>query len=196
MRWFAMVMLGMGLLVSPAWADAPHKLAEDRAVTRSEFVQAVGHWIHAYEQLAHKSLKHPKETILLYLDLNDGSVRDTALDLEKNYRLFEGVDEFHYGLFEPDVPMTRLQAAQILRNVVGLVESNTKARVTLATPKEFQDHFADPVDQQAVSELSARAIFHGFRDATFQPAQKLTHHQFELLQADFLHYLDVSAQKP
>lgn len=196
MRWLALALLGLGMVTSPAVARTPaSEYAVSTSVSRAEFVQAVARWIYHYEDTYKRNLKSPKDSILLYVDLG-GSLKETVHELESQYRLFEGVSEFSYGVFEPSKPMTRLQAVQVLRNLVSLVEADAQAGVTLTVPKEFRDRVADQETAAAIDLLTTRRIFYGFPDKTFHVEEKLTRRQFEALRSSVMGYLDGASKKP
>lgn len=196
MRWLALALLGLGMVATPAVAATPvAEYAVSAPVSRAEFAQAIARLIYFYEDTYSRNVKNPKESVLLYVDVS-GALKDTVRELESDYRLFEGVDDFAYGVFEPSKPMTRLQAAQILRNLVNLVESDERARVTLTVPRQFTDRSADQSTAAAIDTLTTRRIFYGFPNRTFQPDERLTRQQFEALRSNVKAYLENAARKP
>lgn len=196
MRWLALAIMGLGLVATPAVAaESSAEVAVSAPVSRGEFVSAVARWISYFEETSKKSLKSPKESVLLYVDLG-GSLKDTVNELEGSYRLFEGVDDFSYGVFEPSKPLKRLQAVQILRNFVSLVESDAQCGVTLSVPREFRDRSSDQATAAAVDLLTTRRIFQGFPDKTFQAGENLSRRHFETLRSSFMTYLDSAVKKP
>lgn len=196
MRWLALALLGLGMIVPPAMATTPSATyAVSAPVTRGEFAQAVARWIYYFEESHKRNLKNPKDSVLLYVDLA-GSLKETVRELEADYRLFEGVDDFAYGVFEPSKPLTRLQAAQILRNLVNLVEADERARVTLSVPREFTDRFSDQATAAAIDLLTTRRIFYGYPNRTFKPDEKLSRAQFETLRSNVNAYLESAARTP
>ncbi|HEY9857364.1 MAG TPA: S-layer homology domain-containing protein [Stenomitos sp.] len=196
MRWLVLALMAVGMVATPAVAATPKaEVAVASSVTRGEFAQAVARWIDFYEDTYKRSLKSPKESVLLYVDLG-GSLKETVNQLESQYRLFEGVDDFAYGVFEPSKPLTRLQAAQILRNLVTLVEADEAARVTLSVPREFRDRSSDQATAAAIDLLTTRRIFFGYPDKTFMAEEKLTRRQFEALRSNVMGYLETASKKP
>ncbi len=195
MRWLALALLGFGMVAPAAVAAPAAEYAVSAPVTRGEFVQSVARWIYHYEDTFKRDLKSPKESILLYMDLG-GSLKETVHEMESKYRLFEGVSGFSYGVFEPSKPVTRLQAAQILRNVVTLVESDARDGVKLTVPREFRDRSSDQETAAAIDLLTTRRIFYGFPDRTFQADENLTRRQFESLRSSVMGYLETAAKKP
>lgn len=196
MRWLALAIMGFGMVATPAVAATPSAdFAVSASVSRGEFVQAVARWIYHYEDTYKRSLKNPKESVLLYVDLG-GSLKETVHELESQYRLFEGVEDFSYGVFEPSKPMTRLQAVQVLRNLVSRVEADERAGVKLSVPREFRDRSSDQSIAAAVDLLTMRGIFIGYPNKTFRVDEKLSRRQFETLQSNFVSYMDTAVKKP
>lgn len=196
MRWLALAVIGLGMVAAPAVAaESSAEVAVSASVSRGEFVSAVARWIAHFEETSKTSLKRPKDSVLLYVDLG-GALKETVNELESSYRLFEGVDDFSYGVFEPSKPLKRLQAVQILRNFVSLVESEAGSGVTLSVPRTFTDRFPDQATAAAVDLLTTRRIFHGFPDKTFQAGENLSRRHFETLRSSFMDYLDSAGKKP
>lgn len=195
MRWLALAVMALGMVATPVLAAPAAEYSVTTTVSRAEFAQALARLIYYYEGTFKRDIKEPKESVLLYVDVA-GSLQDTVRELESDYRLFEGVDDFAYGVFEPSKPLTRLQAAQILRNLVNRVESDERARVSLSVPREFKDRSADQATTAAIDLLTTRRIFYGFPDHTFHPDEKLTRRQFETLRSNVQSYLESAARKP
>lgn len=196
MRWMALVAFGLGLAATPAVAALPSaEVAVSASVSRGEFVAAVARWIYHFEDSNKRSLRSPKDSVLLYVDLG-GSLNETVNELESQYRLFEGVDDFSYGVFEPSKPMTRLQAVQVLRNLVSLVEADARAGVNLGVPRAFRDRSPDQATAAAIDLMTTRRIFQGYPDKTFKADEKLSRRHFEALRSSFLTYLDSAPKKP
>lgn len=171
----------------------PASLTE-HGVTRQEFVEEVAGWIHAFETRYHVSLRNPKETILLYADLNSG-FREVAVDLETNYRLFENVDKFKYGTFEASLPITRLQAAQILYNVVAMVERSGVRRGEAKPPLILKDIPTDDAISESLNALTSRRLMIGFSDGLFRGPDMLIRAHYEILVDVFKRYLGLTDTK-
>lgn len=180
-------MLVTALAIATASLAATASPDASAVVTRREFVGAAEAWLHAMENKSKRSFKHPKETILVYFDVPQ-DFKEHAIDLETNYRLFEGVDRFSYGTFGPKEPMMRLQAVQLIKNLVILVEQDgTKA---LPSPAGFSDVPLDPVTAASLKLLLDRRILVGFPDQTLRPGDPLTRAQFEALSQRMGQYID------
>jgi hypothetical protein len=152
-----------------ATADAP--------VTRLEFVTQESAWLDTLETRLHKSLKRPKETILVYVDVPE-PFRARAVSLERDYRLYEGVDRFGYGTLDPNRAVTRRQATQLILNLLSLVET---LPTEPSAPLDFTDAPRDPFEVARIEVLLQHGILAGFPDKTLQLDAPLSHTQFAAL---------------
>ncbi|MEB3187423.1 MAG: hypothetical protein VKP72_08290 [bacterium] len=168
-----------------------------RLITRREFVEWVARCIKAYEEFADRNLEDPKDSILVYLDLG-GGFRQEAIRLERRYRLFEGVDGFQYGLFEPTDAVERIQAFLLLNKVVSLIEKGMERSdlLEIRAPRVFRDMPDDPLLAEAINLLSARGIITGIDRGVIEARAPLNQGMFERLKANMVAYLDRCKRVP
>ena len=171
----------------------PRVTARDltRLISRREFVEWVSTCIKGFEEYSGRSLEDPKDSILVYLDLG-GGFRQEAIRLERRYRLFEGVEGFQYGLFEPTDAVERIQAFLLINKVASLIEKGLTRPdlVEIRAPRVFKDTPDDPLLAESVNLLSARGIISGVDRGSLNPGAPLTLGQFEKLKGNFFGYLE------
>ena len=147
---------------------------DEAALTRLEFVKALQPFIQTWEaQALLKPL--PGGSINVFIDL-EGTEREFVLGLSDRYMLFTGAFE-QAGLFGPDLPIRRREAALILSSLLDRTSITPTAAEERKTSPTFHDLGLET--HQRLRPVLQAGILNGFPDGTFRPGRSLTRAQWD-----------------
>ena len=138
--------------MNKGWVDTTNVFNPEKFITRAEFVKIVNKVFNFTEQ-GGENFKD--------IELGAWYYEDICIGVRAGY-----INGYEDGTFRPNEPISREEAASIVRTITGLVENGSS--------KFTDDNEIGSWAKKSVYALADNKIMSGYEDNTFRPKNKIT----------------------